>query len=39
MVGSVTFPDTKFSCNRNRQEARVGHKYDKNQRFLNPATV
>ena len=34
----VTFPEAKISCNRNRWAARVGHKYDKNQGFLIPAT-
>jgi hypothetical protein len=34
----VTFPKAKISCNRNRQEARVGHKRNKNQGFLIPAT-
>ena len=34
----VTFPEPKISCNRNRSEARVGHKRNKNQGFLIPAT-
>jgi hypothetical protein len=34
----VTFPEMKISCNRNRGAARVGHKRNKNQGFLIPAT-
>lgn len=34
----VTFPKAKISCNRNRWAARVGHKRNKNQGFLIPAT-
>lgn len=34
----VTFPEMKISCNRNRGAVRVGHKRNKNQGFLIPAT-